>query len=116
MTAARNVAIIALIALAVWALPGGGTAARLFGALLFVALTIFMGLFFARLYQEHRLTLYGLGDAYRALLYGAIAVVVLLLAGGSRMFDTSTGTLLWFVLVAGVIGALLAVVRRAREY
>ena len=44
MRAARNVGIVALLALGVWALPGGGTAANFFAALLFVLLTVGLGI------------------------------------------------------------------------
>ena len=116
MKAARNVAIIALLALGVWALPGGGTAADFVGALLFVLLTIGIGLFAARMYLEHRTTLYGLGDQYRGLLYAAIGVAIFALASGPKLFSTGAGTVVWFALIGGASYALYAVYRRAREY
>jgi hypothetical protein len=116
VTTARNVAIIALLALAVFLLPGGGTAAATFGAALFVVLTIGLGIFAARLYMEHRIDLYGLGDRYRALLYGALAVVVLTVAAGPELFATGPGTLAWIALIGAAAYALYLVVRRAREY
>ena len=116
MKAARNFAIVALLALGVWALPGGGTAADFFGALLFVLLTVFLGLFAGRLYLEHRTELYALGDRYRGLMYGSLGVAVWTLAAGPRLFSSGPGTLLWFVLMGGASYALYLVYRHSREY
>ena len=116
MTAARNIAIIALLALAVAALPGGGNAANFVGALLFSLLTIGLGLFAARLYLERRTSIYGLGDRHRAMLYGSCGTAVFALASGPKLFETGAGTIVWFVLMGGAAYALYAVWRHAREY
>ena len=114
--AARNIAIIAIIALGVWALPGGGTAASLFGAVLFVGLTLILGLLAGRLYLEHRTSLYALGDRYRGLLYGALGLAVLTLAAGPKLFNTGLGTVAWLALMGAASYALYLVFRRSREY
>jgi hypothetical protein len=116
MKHARNALIVALLALAVWALPGGGTAADFVGALLFVLLTVGLGLFGWRMYMEHRMAIYSLGDVHRGLLYGAAGVAVWTLAAGEKLFDTGVGTLIWFALMGGVSYALYLVWRHAREY
>lgn len=112
----RNFAIVALLALGVWALPGGGTAADVFGAALFVIITIGIGLLLARFYRENRAEIYGLGDTWRLVLYGAIGVIVLAMAATPKLFDTGAGTLLWLALIAGSIYALVRVFRHSREY
>jgi hypothetical protein len=112
----RNFGIVALLALGVYALPGGDTAANLFGAALFVILTIGIGLLAARLYQERRIDLMSLGDTWRLLLYGALGVIVVALAASPRLFDTGLGTILWLALMAGSIFALVRVWRHTREY
>ena len=116
MTAARNIAIIALLALAVAALPGGGNAANFVGALLFVLLTVGLGLFAARIYIERRTSLYSLGDRFRAMLYGACGLAVFALASGPKLFDTGAGTIVWFALMGAASYMLYAVWRHAREY
>ena len=116
MKAARNVAIVALLALGVWALPGGGTAAAFVGALLFVLLTIGLGLFAARMYLEYRTTMYAMGDRYRAMLYGALGAAVFALASGPKLFSTGAGTVVWFALMGAAAYALYLVFRHAREY
>ena len=116
MTHLRNAAIVAVLALGVYALPGGGTAADFFAALLFVLLTVGLGLFAGRLYLEHRVGIFSLGDRYRALLYGAFGVAVWTLAAGQKLFASNGGTVLWFVLMGGAGYALYLVYRHAREY
>jgi hypothetical protein len=113
---ARNVAIVILLALGVWALPGGGTAAAFVGALLFVLLTLGLGLFAGRMYLEHRTTLHGLGDNYRAMLYGAIGAAVFALASGPKLLNSGPGTIVWFALVGAASYAIYAVYRHSREY
>jgi hypothetical protein len=112
----RNAVIVAVLAFGVYALPGGGTAANFFGALLFVLLTIGLGLFAGRLYLEHRIGIYGLGDRYRAMLYGAFGVAVWTLAAGPKLFASGGGTVLWFLLMGGAGYALYMVYRHSREY
>src|SRR5438105_5723948 len=113
MKAARNAGIVALLALGVWALPGGGTAADFFGALLFVLLTVGLVLFGGRMYLERRADIYSLGDRHRGIMYGALGVVVWTLAAGPRLFDTGLGTLAWFALMGGASYALYLVWRHA---
>jgi hypothetical protein len=116
LSTARNVAIVLLLAAAVAFIPGGGSTAALIGAI-FSTLIIVSLLFFAyRYYREHRVELDGLGDAWRGLLYGAIAVVVLALAALPRLQDSSGGTLVVVVLLGAAAYAFYAVWRHYREY
>ena len=99
-----------------FALPGGGRTASFAQAVLGIAVSASFALIGARLYREHRMTIFGLGDRHRALLYGAIAVAVLAMAARRRLWETGTGTLLWLVLIAAASLALVEVVRRYRSY
>jgi len=112
----RNVAIIAVIAAAVYFLPGGGPAAHTFEALLYVAFAFAIAYLGLRFYREHRVALHSLGDRHRGLLYGALAGGVLMWMSRVRMWQTGVGELLWFVLVGGIVYALVVVVRRWRAY
>jgi low temperature requirement protein LtrA len=112
----RNFGIVALLALGVYALPGGGTAALLFRAVLFVIITLGIGLLGARYYRDHRMDVYTLGDRWRLIAYVALGVIVLALAGSPKLFDTGPGTLLWLVLIGGSGYALFRVWRHSREY
>jgi hypothetical protein len=116
-TAVRNVAIIVLIAVAVYALPGGGSSANLIAALLSAAITVCFTLIGIRLYRENRMTLFGLGDRWRGVLYGAIAVAIFAMAALTRLFNAGgAGVLVWFVLIGGASYALLLVWRAWRSY
>src|SRR5271157_4897720 len=110
----RNVAVVVLIAAAVYFLPGGGRAASTFEAILWVAFGVGIGYVGLRLYREHRVAVYGLGDRHRGMLYGALALGVLAFLARTSMWQTGIGEVLWFALIGLVAYALLAVYRRWR--
>jgi hypothetical protein len=112
----RNIAIVALIAAAVEFLPGGGRAAEAFAAALWVVFAAGFAYFAYRLYRERHVDLYGLGDRHRGLLYGALALGFLTAASQPRMWLTSFGEFVWFVLVGLTVYTLLAVYRYSRSY
>ena len=101
-----------LIAAAVDSLPGGGRVASTFEAALWVAFAVGIAYLGLRLYREHRISLDSLGDRHRALLYGGVALGVFVLAARRRLWETGSGELLWFVLVACVIYALVGFAAR----
>jgi hypothetical protein len=113
---ARNIAIVALIAAAVYLLPSGGQVEHTFEALLYIGFGVAIGYLGLRFYREHHVALHSLGDRHRGLLYGAIALGLFLWMSYSRMSSTGLGTLLWIVLLAGIVYALFVVVRRWRAY
>ncbi|HEY5045301.1 MAG TPA: hypothetical protein VII53_05535 [Solirubrobacteraceae bacterium] len=113
---ARNVAIVVLIAAGVYFLPNGGRAAHTFESLLWVAFGVGIGYLGLRLYREYRVTLHGLGDRHRGLLYGALGGATFALLARPRMWQTGAGELAWFVLAGLVVYGLLAVYRHWRAY
>jgi hypothetical protein len=115
-TTVRNVLIIAAIAAAVVAVPGGGDAADFVGGVLSAAITASFALIAARLYREHRVTLFSLGDQYRGLLYGGVACAIFAMAARARLWDTGAGLLAWFALIGGASYALVLVWRHYRSY
>ena len=62
------------------------------------------------------ISIYGLGDAHRALLYAGIAVALFAGTARARMWQTGLGELVWFVLVGFVVYALLEIYRYWRAY
>ena len=112
---ARNVLIILLLALAVWALPGGGTAADIIGQLISIAFYVSIWFALVYVYRNFRTTIFMLGDRYRGFLYGGLASILFLGASASRFFDSSALTLVWFVILGGAIYALVATFRHWRE-
>jgi hypothetical protein len=113
---ARNVAIVVLIAAAIEFLPGGGQAAAAFSAALWVVFAGGLAFFAYRLYREHHVSLYSLGDRHRALLYGAVAVGFVTAASQPRMWRTSFGEFAWFALIGVTVYTLVAVYRYSRTY
>jgi hypothetical protein len=113
---ARNVAIIVVIAAAVYFLPGGGRAANTFEGLLWVAFGIGIGYLGLRGYREYRVALHSLGDRHRGLLYGGIAGAVFAYMARVRMWQTGIGELVWFALAGFILYTLLEVYRHWRAY
>ena len=113
----RNFGILLLLALAVWLLPGGGTAAGTINnilGLLFAGALVF---FAYRMYMEHRTTLFMLEDRVRALLYGSLVLIALALLGTSRLWDEGgIGVLVWLALIGAGVYGCVTVYRTAREY
>jgi len=112
----RNVAIVAGLALVVWLVPGGGTTAGIIAGLLGAVFMALIGLFGARLYSRFRAEIFGLGDQHRAMLYGAVAVILVTLAASSLLFSTGPTTLIWIALIGVSVWALVLVWRHWREY
>src|SRR5215210_582932 len=113
----RNFAILIVITVAVWRLPGGGTATVTINnilGLLFAGGLLFFGY---RMYMEHRSSLFMLEDRVRALLYGSIGLLALALVATQRLWDEGgLGVLVWLALIgAGVYGGV-TVYRASREY
>jgi hypothetical protein len=116
MQTLRNVAIIALLALGVAALPGGGTAADTVLAALLLGFLAAMGFFAYRMYMENQLTLSTLRDWQRAVLYGAFGVIALMIAGADELLGSGAGTLVWIGLL-GLSGfAIFRIWTEARSY
>lgn len=126
------VAIILAIAAAVYFIPGGGRAANTFEAALWVAFALGIGYLGLRMYREHHVGLYGLGDRHRGLLYGAVALGFFLWTVRSRMWYAfelrrgvefvqvhrwaGLGEVLWFALAGLAVYSLVAVYRQWRAY
>jgi hypothetical protein len=113
----RNIAIIVALALAVWLVPGGGTASVTISNLLSI---IFIGglLFFGyRMYMENRDTIFGLGERNRGILYAAVALAGITLVATDRMWDAGgLGAVLWLGFIGLAAYGLYTVWRAYREY
>jgi hypothetical protein len=106
MRTVRNVAIVLLLALLVAFAPAGGNAAD---AILTTITMCFLAAIAWALYvlsRQQQLTLATLNDRRRAILYGALGLIVLLIAGQDEMFASGSGTLAWIVLLGGSIAAI----------
>jgi hypothetical protein len=115
-TTVRNIAIVVGLALVVWLVPGGGTTAGIVEGLLGATFMALIGLFGARMYMRYRAEIFGLGDRHRAMLYGAVAVILVTLAASSLLFSTGPTTLIWLALIGAAVWTLVLVWRHWREY
>lgn len=104
-----NVLVVLVLAGAVFAVPGGGDTADLVLALLSTLILMSFIAFGWRMYREHRMDLYSLGDTHRGMLYAGIGGIVFALAGRVRLLDTGAGSLLWFAVVAASVLAFFQV-------
>jgi hypothetical protein len=116
MRTLRNVAIVLALAAVVRYLPGGGRGASAVEAALWVAFGIGIGFLLLRLYREQRVTIHGLGDRHRAMLYGAAGIGLFLWAARTRMWETGLGELGWWLLLGWVVYSVLEVYRHSRTY
>ena len=115
-TALRNVAIIALVALAIAVIPGGSATAELLLAILalgFLTAIAFLGY---RLYMEHRFTLWSMSDRHRAMLYGGLAAAMATLIATPRLWESGLGTILWFALLGGSLFSIYHAWVESRRY
>jgi hypothetical protein len=108
MRTVRNVAIIAVLAIPVAFVPGGGDAAQGVITALQIAFLAALGALGFQLYRQSKLTLLGMRDAHRAVFYGALGVIALMVAGG--------GSLLWIGLMVAAGAAIFWVWREAQTY
>jgi hypothetical protein len=98
--AARNFAIIALVALAVVALPGGGGAADVAVTLISIAFFAAIAIFGYRMYREHHFTLDSLAPRERLVLYGSVGLAFLTFTASRMLFDEGgIGALAWIALL-----------------
>jgi hypothetical protein len=97
--AARNIAIIAILAVPVAFLPAGGNIASAIGAALTLAFLATLALAGRQLYRENRMTVDTLSDAARAELLVAVGIIVLMVAGTDELLNTGLGTVLWIALL-----------------
>lgn len=105
-----------LLALVVAFLPGGGNMAEAVLTALTMALLAGIAWMVYTVSRENQLTLSTLSDGRRAILYGAVGMLILLVAGNDKMFQTGGGTLLWILLLALSVAAIWKVWMDANSY
>jgi hypothetical protein len=112
----RNIAIVLVLAALVVLIPGGGKGANVAIQAVSLAFLASIGWVASLMYRQHRLELYALGDAKRAVLYIAAGVATLTLTATTRLFSTAGGEIAWLVLLGAAVYAGFAVVWSARKY
>jgi uncharacterized protein involved in cysteine biosynthesis len=101
MQFAWKLGVVALIALVLVVLPGGGSAVNVVLSLLsivFLAAIAFLGY---RLYRQYQLDIDTLDANSRLALYSSIGLAVLTIVATNRLFDVGgAGIVAWFALLA----------------
>jgi hypothetical protein len=116
MRALRNAAIVMVLAALVAFAPAGGNAAEAIltaitmAFLAAIAWTVFV------LSRQNQLTLATLSDGRRALLYGGLGLIALLIAGSDEMLASGGGTFAWIVLLGAAVAAIWKVWTEANTY
>lgn len=116
MRTLRNVVIVMALAVVVAFVPAGGNAADT------ILTAITMGFLAAIAWSLHvlsrqqQLTLATLSDGRRAILYAALGLIALLIAGSDEMFDSGGGTLAWILLLGASVAAIWRVWTEANAY
>jgi hypothetical protein len=109
--------VIALVALALEALPGGENARDVVLSAFTIVFFAAIALFVARLYRQYRLDIESLDANIKLALYGSLAIAVLTFTGTDRLFDAGGGgVLLWFALLALASYGLFWAWTRYRRY
>lgn len=112
----RNVGIVLLLAIAVFALPGGGAGAEVVRNLISILFAVGIGLFLMRMYRENRLTIHGLGDQYRLIFYASLGALLFAGAAANKWWNEPALTIAWFALFALAVYGLVATWRHWRAY
>lgn len=116
MKAARNIAIIALLALFVAAVPGGGNVADGLLALLQLVFMALIGVAAWSIYRQNRLAFDALDERQHNTLLIALGAIVVMIAGADELLGTGPGTLV-FIGVLGLSGfAIFSVIAQSRSY
>jgi hypothetical protein len=93
--------LIALLALALEVLPGGGNLLDILLTVLTIAFFAAIALLVARMYRQYRLDIETLDSSIKLALYGSLAIAVLTFTATDRLFHSGgAGVIVWFALLA----------------
>jgi drug/metabolite transporter (DMT)-like permease len=114
---AAKFGLVALAALALVVLPGGGGALRVALSVLTIAFFAAIALLIHRLYREHRFELDSLSQTERLILYSSIGLALLTFTATNRLFDRGgAGVVVWLALLALCSYGMFWVWTRYRRY
>jgi hypothetical protein len=102
----RDIAIVMALAFFVAFVPAGGNLADALLAAITMAFLAAIAWALFVLSRQNQLTLAALSDSRRGILYAALGMIALLIAGRDEMTATGSGTLAWIVLLGASIAAL----------
>ena len=100
MQAAWKFGLVALIALVLTLLPGGGSALNVMLSLLTIAFFTAIAFLGYRLYRQYSFELDALEPRQRGVLYGSVGMAFLTFVATDRLFNTGgAGVLVWLALL-----------------
>jgi hypothetical protein len=112
---ARNILIIAVLAAGVAFLPNGGNFAD--AVLTAITMAFLAGIAWTvyRIEYQFRTSMLALPESRRVVLYSSFGLVVLLIAGASKMWSTGLGTMAWLLLMASALVGVWLIFSEARS-
>ncbi len=117
MSALWKFGVIALIALVLVVLPGGGSALDVAITLLTIAFFVAIALLGYRLYRQYRFEIESLETGQRAILYASVGLAFLTFTATNRLFDVGgLGVLVWLALLGLASYGVFWVFSRYRRY
>jgi Kef-type K+ transport system membrane component KefB len=116
MRAARNIAIILVLALIVDLVPGGGNAAN--------AITVTIGMLFLamiaytayRFFLQNHYAYLTLDHRHRTTLVVAVGAIVLMIAAADELTRTGLGLIVWLGVLGASIWAMVLVYQDSKTY
>ena len=116
MRTLRDVAVIMALAFGVAFVPAGGNVAEAVLTALTMGFLAAIAWMLYLLSRQNELTLATLSDGRRAILYGALGMIALLIAGTEKLFSSGGGTVVWILLLAASVVAIWRVWVEANTY
>lgn len=116
MRAARDIAIVMSLAFCVAFVPAGGNVAAAILTAITMGFLAGLAWMVYVLGRQNQLTLATLGDARRGILYAALGMIALLIAGSDELTANGGGTLAWIVLLGASIAAIWRIWIDANSY
>ena len=117
MQTAWKFGLIALIALVLVVLPGGGNLLDVLLTALTIGFFLAIAVLVARMYRQYRLDIESLDSSIRLALYGSLAIAVLTFTATDRLFNSGgAGVLVWFALLALASYGLFWAWTKYRQY
>jgi hypothetical protein len=100
MKAARNIAVIVLLALGLTLLPAGSNVAAGILVLLGLVMALAIVALLIRLWNETGLQRDAMTDRQRWLIYGSLGAIALMVVGTDELLSSGPGTVAWIAILA----------------
>jgi Kef-type K+ transport system membrane component KefB len=103
----RNIAIIALLALAIAVVPGGGDLAEALITALVMGFLAAIAFAVYRIFRQNSFAYMSLSDGWQATVIVAVGAIVLMIAGTDELLATGLGLAVWLAVLGGAIFTLV---------